>query len=167
MKKTCFFSNVKSLEELKKMYFRLAKQHHPDRGGSVEVMQKINAEYDEMLKYFEKYGSRQEQQTAKAEAAATPKEAATPDNFKKIVEILLRKGIEVEIIGVWLWVAKPGIHLNLLKKCGFQYSTKHRKYYLATEASSGKKRATKGTLNDIRYKYGSTILKAEEVQKLA
>ena len=164
--KGTFFSQVKTLEELKKMYFKLAKQHHPDMGGDLETMKAINAEYDEKIKYFEKCGNRQEQQTAKAEAA-TPKEAATPDNFKKIVEILLRKGIEVEIIGCWLWVSKPGIHLNLLKKCGFQYSTKHRKYYLATEASSGKKRATKSSIDDIRYMYGSTVLKAEEVQKLA
>ena len=166
MTKSRFFEGVNSLEELKKMYFKLAKKYHPDMGGDLEVMKAINAEYDEKIKYFEKYGSRQEQQTA-AKEAATPKEATTPDNFKKIVEILLKKGIDIEIIGCWLWVSKPGIHLNLLKKCGFQYSTKHRKYYLATEASSGKKRATKSSIDDIRYKYGSTVLKAEEVQKLA
>lgn len=40
-----FLNNVKTLKELKKVYKELAKKFHPDLGGSVEQMQKLNEEY--------------------------------------------------------------------------------------------------------------------------
>lgn len=43
-----FFKNVKTIEELKRQYKTLAFEHHPDKGGNVEDMQYINAEYDEI-----------------------------------------------------------------------------------------------------------------------
>ena len=49
--KYIYFQNVDSVEELKKQYKTLAFKYHPDReGGSVAAMQRINAEYDELLK---------------------------------------------------------------------------------------------------------------------
>lgn len=150
-----FFKEIKTLEELKKAYFRLAKQHHPDRGGDLETMQKINAEYDSMIKYFERHGSKAEQATAAAEAKA-------PERFKKIINILLRKGITVEIIGSWLWVERPGVHLNLLQKYGFLYSKKNKKYYLPTEETRNGNRGSRYSFQDIRNIYGTTTLNAEE-----
>lgn len=41
-----FFKAIKTLEELKKEYKRLARVHHPDMGGELKVMQEINAEFD-------------------------------------------------------------------------------------------------------------------------
>lgn len=41
-----YFNNPQTLEELKTAYRTLAMQHHPDKGGSKEAMQVINAEYD-------------------------------------------------------------------------------------------------------------------------
>lgn len=41
-----YFNSCKTLEELKKEFRRLAMLHHPDRGGDVETMKQINAEYD-------------------------------------------------------------------------------------------------------------------------
>lgn len=41
-----YFSNPQTLEELKTTYRTLAMQHHPDKGGSKEAMQVINAEFD-------------------------------------------------------------------------------------------------------------------------
>ncbi|NBI88847.1 J domain-containing protein, partial [Lachnospiraceae bacterium] len=42
-----YFEGVKTVEELRKQYRELLKKFHPDNeGGSVEVTQEINAEYD-------------------------------------------------------------------------------------------------------------------------
>ena len=44
-----YFENVNSLDELKKQYRRLAMQHHPDVGGTVEAMQAVNAEFEALF----------------------------------------------------------------------------------------------------------------------
>ena len=44
-----YFENVRTLEELRKQYKELLKLHHPDNGGSLEIMQEINAEYDRLF----------------------------------------------------------------------------------------------------------------------
>ncbi len=41
-----YFTNCKTLDELKKEYRRLAMIHHPDVGGDTATMQAINAEFD-------------------------------------------------------------------------------------------------------------------------
>lgn len=41
-----FFRNVDTITELKAEYRRLALVNHPDRGGSTEKMQELNAEFD-------------------------------------------------------------------------------------------------------------------------
>ena len=41
-----FFTHVKTIEELKAEYKRLAKLHNPDKGGDVSTMQAVNKEYE-------------------------------------------------------------------------------------------------------------------------
>ena len=41
-----YFVNVKSYDDLKSQYRKLAMKNHPDMGGSVEIMKEINNEYD-------------------------------------------------------------------------------------------------------------------------
>jgi curved DNA-binding protein CbpA len=43
-----YFHNINSYEELKKRRKELALKYHPDNGGSTEIMQEINAEYDKL-----------------------------------------------------------------------------------------------------------------------
>ena len=43
-----YFQIIHSLAELKKQYRALAIQHHPDKGGSTETMQQINAEFAQL-----------------------------------------------------------------------------------------------------------------------
>ena len=43
-----YFENVKTLNDLKAEYRRLAMANHPDLGGSTAVMQEINAAYDQI-----------------------------------------------------------------------------------------------------------------------
>lgn len=40
-----YFQNIHSLAELKKQYRALAIANHPDKGGSTQTMQQINAEF--------------------------------------------------------------------------------------------------------------------------
>jgi curved DNA-binding protein CbpA len=49
-----YFKNVKSVEELKKVYRQLARKYHPDLGGDAEVMKELNNEFDIMFKILPK-----------------------------------------------------------------------------------------------------------------
>ena len=45
-----WFTGIKTIEELRQRYRELLKKYHPDNeGGSVEVTQEINAEYDRLF----------------------------------------------------------------------------------------------------------------------
>lgn len=159
MTNTNYFKGVKTLEELKKLYFKLAKMYHPDRGGDVETMQAINNEYDTALKHFEKYGSRTEQ-------AAAHKEGKAPEQFKNLIAALLKRGIDLEIIGNWIWIKSPGVHLSFIKSAGFLWSTKQKQYYKPAPGTEGG-RASRYKLQEIREIYGFTEMKAEEQQQKA
>ncbi len=50
---TNWLVNAKNLEELKELYYSMARRHHPDVGGNTETMQQINAEYGFRVKLFE------------------------------------------------------------------------------------------------------------------
>jgi hypothetical protein len=50
MQTTHYFTNCLTLAALTKERNRLARIHHPDVGGSVEVMQAINAQFDQAKK---------------------------------------------------------------------------------------------------------------------
>ena len=49
-----YFQNVKSIQELRKRYRELLKEHHPDNGGNEDVMKEINAEYDRLFAILSK-----------------------------------------------------------------------------------------------------------------
>jgi hypothetical protein len=51
-----YFNHVETLEDLKSEFRRLAMENHPDRGGKVEAMQEINAEFELAFLVMKKKG---------------------------------------------------------------------------------------------------------------
>ena len=95
-----YFTHCKNLDELKAEYRRLAKQNHPDLGGSTEEMQRINAAYAEAFDRLQK------QHNASHDEWHQSTEA--PEDFINIINELMKlDGLEVELCGSWLWTA-PG-----------------------------------------------------------
>jgi hypothetical protein len=72
---TNWLVNAKNLEELKTLYYSLARRHHPDVGGDTEIMQQINAEYRLRVKLF-KAGFT----TATADRPKAHRKASAPKN---------------------------------------------------------------------------------------
>ena len=113
-----YFANVRTLEELKKAYRELALANHPDRGGDLETMQAINAEYDKVFEQVKNIHVNKDGEMFTKETEETPEE------FKNIIDQLLKmEGVEVEIIGCFVWLSgntKP--YKDQIKALGFRWS---------------------------------------------
>ena len=146
-----FFQNVKTLDELKKQYRRLAMAHHPDRGGSTVIMQQINAEHDRLFEILKK------QHNASADEYHQTTETAA--EFRDIIEALLKlDGLEVELCGSWVWIGgETKKHKEALKAAGCRWSQNKKKWYWRHEEEGRKWHRGNKTMDQIRRKYGSQV----------
>lgn len=153
-----YFENCKNLDELKREYRRLSKIHHPDLGGDLETMKAVNNAYEaafEMLK---------NQQNTRAKADPTGKTkytTETPEEFRRVVETLLKLDLTVELCGSWLWISgdtKP--HKEKLKAVGCRWSSSKKMWYWRHQEDGCSWSKGKKSMNQIRSKYGSQTFQA-------
>ena len=76
-----YFTNIRTLDELKAAYRRLALKYHPDMGGSTEIMQEINSEHDALFEQLKR------QHNASADEYHQTTETA--EEFREILAVLL------------------------------------------------------------------------------
>lgn len=149
-----YFENITSLDELKKAYRRLAMQHHPDRGGSTEIMQAINREHDALFEVLKTQHN--------ATADQYHKTTETPEEFRNIIETLLKlDGLEVELCGSWLWIGgDTKKHKAELKKAGCRWSNNKKLWYWRHPEDGAHWSKGKKSIGEIRMKYGSQVFEA-------
>ena len=150
---TYFKPAPKTLEELKAMYRKLAFQHHPDRGGNLEIMQAVNNEYDELFPKLKDIHQTKDGETYTAKQATTE----TADQFKDLINKLMKMDdIMIEIIGCFVWVTgNTKAHKDKLKALRFQWHSKKIAWYLKPEDYHRKSRREYG-LDEIREMYGTS-----------
>lgn len=155
---TNYFSNVKTLEELRRQYKELLKKYHPDNpDGSTEATQSINAEYDELFKDIKDRHDK-EQTDGRRTAYDDMKYSCEEDERLREVlqKIISFVGINIEIIGAWIWVdGNTYAYKKDLKDMGFKWANEKKKWYFHTEAFR-KRSHKKLSIDDIRNYYGST-----------
>jgi curved DNA-binding protein CbpA len=141
-----YFTNIKTIEELKKAYKRLAMQHHPDKGGTTEQMQEINAEYEKMFNLIK--------------SGQTNATEENSEDFIEVVNAIINCiGLEIEICGNWIWVSGDTYtHKETLKKNGFRWAVKKRMWYWRP-AGYVKKTKKQYSMEEIRKMHGSEKIK--------
>lgn len=149
-----YFSNVKTLDELKAQYRRLAMKNHPDHGGSEEAMKAINAEYD---KLFEQLKHAQNTAADADETGRTHRTTETPEEFRNIIAALLKMhDMTVELCGSWLWIGgNTKEHKEELKALACRWSNGKKLWYWHHPEEGVKWSRGKKSMNEIRTKYGS------------
>lgn len=148
-----FIPTPKSLEELKKAYRTLAMRNHPDiKGGSVQAMQEINNEYDELFAVLK---DRHETATGTT-YTAKEQTSETPEQFKTIInKIIGLDNITIEIIGSWIWVGGNTYpHKETLKSVGFKWGSAKKMWYWHSDNYT-KKSKKKFSIEEIKDLYGS------------
>lgn len=148
-----YLKDIKTLEELKKEYHKLALKLHPDRGGDVEEMKVLNNEYDTWFArvshiHVNKDGERYEKQTNEK-----------PEEFRDIIDELMKmNGITIEVIGSFVWVG--GVKQseldkrNALKKMKFKWHSEKLMWY-KSPAGYRKYNNNKYSMNEVRDMFGT------------
>lgn len=148
-----YFNDVTTLEELKATYKKLAMRNHPDLGGSVEAMQEINAEYEEMLRKLAFCQN------------ATDGESFdwTKDKFAEILQQIISFDIRIEVIGSWIWCFEAYEYREQLKGLGFWFSKSKKAWVYSGSAKS--KMRSRNSVDDLRDKWGSETVKTRKERK--
>ena len=164
-----YFNNVSTLEELRRQYKELLKKYHPDNPqGSTEACQEINAEYDRLFKVLKDKHESKSDKTADStntKQSEYSKNMYDWENDKALREVLQKiinfDGIEIEIVGAWLWVSgNTYIFKDELKEIEFKWASQKKQWYFHTDAY--RKRSRKSlSMDDIRNYYGSTKVQTD------
>lgn len=139
---------AKNIQELKRVYKKLAKKYHPDLGGSEEDFKKLNSFYQELLS--------KNQYDFKIDL-----------EIENVISEILHFDLLIEIVGSWIWISgdsKP--HKEDLKKANFKWHSKRKKWYWTNQE---KRRAThsKEDFETIKEKYGCKVVKSNKKVKIA
>ncbi|MFW6586085.1 molecular chaperone DnaJ [Acinetobacter baumannii] len=156
------FSSVTSLDELKLQYKKLAFKNHPDRGGKTEVMQEINSEYEQLLNRIINEASKDQYQDSSENGrgfwSSRSEHSEVEKKVKQAIDAIINlDGLDIEIIGVWVWVSgDTKQHKDKLKEAGFVWNRVQRKWVFIGKKSNGRGRMT---LDQMRELHGSQKVK--------
>jgi hypothetical protein len=146
--KTHYFSQCRTLEEVKKHYKNLAFMYHPDRGGDTARMQEINAEYAAILKNpifsFSDQSEEDQQEFLKY-----------PEIINQVIGL---HGLIIELIGNWIWLSGNTYqHRGKLKDIGFYFAPKKLMWYYRPPEYKSVNKSPK-SIDDIRARYGTDTI---------
>lgn len=146
-----WFGDCSSLDQVKALYKKLAKEHHPDFGGSTEVMQQVNCEYAlASAKVINKTGM---------DESATEREMRFSEAYRVVIEQVIHlDGLHIELVGHWIWVTgNTKAHRAALKAAGYRFASKKLAWYFRTDEFRVRKGGKK-SLEQIKSKYGSEVV---------
>ena len=146
-----WFSGCRTLDEVKALYKKLAKQYHPDLGGDTETMQAVNREYAfACAKVISGSGLSEEE---------TEEEIRFSEEYRTAIEKIVHlEGITIELVGHWIWVTgMTRQHKEILKEACYFFASKKLAWYFRTGEYKVKKGGNK-SLEEIRAKYGSEVI---------
>lgn len=153
-----WFNECGTLEEVKALYKKLAKQYHPDLGGDTVTMQEINKEYA--------FATAKMIKGANLSDEETENEILSSEAYRQAIEkVIYLDGITLELVGYWLWATGNTYPVRAtLKDAGFMFASKKLAWYFRTaeyKVSNGGKKS----LDEIRSKYGSEVLNDERPKR--
>ncbi len=157
---TNYFRDCKTLDEAKSLYRNLARQHHPDMGGSTATMQAINADYAFFQANYTRTSERARQQQAHAEGKKTAADYHDLDEVAEVLRVKIESllnispEIFVELCGLWIWVTgETKKHKDAISAIpGMRYAPEKKAWYYPGVPSFNR---TRRSMDEIRNMHGS------------
>lgn len=170
-----YFNNITTAEEIKKQFRAYCVSMHPDKGGDPEEFKAMMAEYNGIIKNFERA---KEEARAEEEARKEAEEARkAEEERKREEEEEARKAAEAlrEVIAKWSgklktvtpadgWIAKPSA--DYLAAVKYNIKQILTKYFPGVEFRVLLKNKTWSASAEIFWTDGPTVQQVEEVEEL-
>lgn len=168
-----YFSNVQTLDELRKQYRDLLKKYHPDNGGSEEETIAIHVEYERLFRIIKDKHTRQQDNIADDKTDSKTSYDNMRYNFEEdeLLREMLQKvihlpDITIEIIGNWLWISGNIYQYRKeLKELDFKFAGQKKSWYWHSDAFRKRSRK-KLSMDDIRNYYGSTEVETDAWKRI-
>lgn len=148
-----YFGSATTLEDVKQLYKKLARDLHPDCNPGRDT----TAEFQEMSRQYEEAYNRLKNTHRNADGETYQKETTqTAAEYADIINQLLHiPGLMIELCGSWLWVTgNTKDAKEQLKALHFNYSRKKQAWYYHSEPYRKHGKSEK-SMQDIRNMYGS------------
>lgn len=138
---------------VKTAFRKAAQKYHPDKGGSTEMMQAVNAAYAFMQMH---YGET---------IAEFGTDAGYADRLNDAINAIIHlDGINIEVCGLWVWVSgDTRTHKDAIKAAGYFWASKKFMWYFRPEESKGGRGKS---MEEIRGKYGSVPVQTRRAAAL-
>lgn len=144
-------------EITKKAYRVASSKYHPDKGGSVEMMQAVNQAYETLKDY-----------SGQVEAGDINYGSDLNTAINKIINL---QGLTIEVCGAWVWVTgETKQYAKILGRkeggAGFFFAKKKAAWYYRP---ADWKSASRGSwsLDKIRNTHGTTEVKTRKLKAVA
>lgn len=149
-----YFKDCKTIDEVKALYKKLAKEHHPDRGGDTATMQAVNTEYSYACAHISK--------AAGATDAEADEAVRISEEYRRVIEqVISLPNIIIELVGHWIWVTGSTYPVRKdLKAAGMFFAPKKGAWYYRSEEY--RTRGGQKSLAEIKAKYGSETINSKK-----
>jgi len=144
------FKGIEGINEAKKVYRELAKQLHPDVGGTNEMFKLLNQVYNHILEH----------------GLSFLDESEFDVELEKVISKILHfENIVIEVVGSWIWVSGDTKSIKEeLKKIGFRWRSKKKMWSYGE--MKGKRNHKEQDLDSIKAKYGCQEVKTKQREKI-
>jgi hypothetical protein len=141
-------------ESTKTAYRQASSKYHPDKGGSVQMMQAVNEAYEQLKDYT---------------GPVTSGDDNYPEELNDAINAVSGlEGLDIEICGAWVWITgNTKAHAKALGKngAGYFYASKKQAWYFRPSDWKSTGRG-KFSLQDIRNTHGTQSIKAKSKPQL-
>lgn len=147
-----YFANLKTPDEIRAAFNRLAAIHHPGNGGAAATYRELERQYLEALKQADGVEMRKESGETYAYKYIETAERTIAEKINQLLSLGLA-GVKVMLIGKWIWVdgdTKP--NRAALKGAGMKWHSHREKWFWHEGKWHG--RRSRGSLESLAAKYG-------------
>lgn len=160
-----YFKECKSIEDVKKMYKKLAVKLHPDTNKEKDTTK----EFIEMSNQYEKAFEKFKNTFVNSDGETYTKENnEMPEIFKDIIDNIIHfEDITIDIIGNWIWLSGNTFEYKKeIKDLKFKWA-KNKKAWYYHEGEYVKRSKKKMSLDDLKEIYESSEIKTKSKLRLA